>query len=80
MPSHIPNQYKYIQWETYINLGDPETISSPFNSEEISTTNPTRTKVKFEDWKHSRDILFRKNILPITIDSQTASKPLKKDK
>ena len=45
-PSQLPNQDKYIKWATEINLGDPERISGPFNFEEISTTNPTRAKVK----------------------------------
>ena len=68
---HFPsNQDKYIQWET-------EKITRPFNLEEISTTNPMRAKVKFKDLKHCRDIFHWKNILPPTIGSQTALKPLK---
>ena len=61
-------------------LGDPETTSGPLNFEEISTTNPTRVKVKFEDWKHCRDICLQENILPPTIGSQIASTPSKQKK
>ena len=79
-PSRLPNRDKYIQWATGTTLGYTDTISGPLNFEEISTTNPTREKVKFEDWKHCRDICLRKNILPPTIGSQTASIPSKKNK
>ena len=62
-PSRVPNRDKYIQRETEITLGYPETVSGTFNFEEISTTNPLRAKVKFEDWKHCRDIFLQKKHL-----------------
>ena len=57
-PSRLTNWGKYTQWETEITLGDTETISGPLKFEEISTTNPTRAKSKFEGWKHCRDVFL----------------------
>ena len=74
-PSRLPNWYKNTQRATETTLGDLEIISGHLNFEEVSTTNPTRTKVKFEDWKHCRDTCFWINILPPKIGSQTASTP-----